>query len=225
MTCRLSKLQQWILKTTLKKGFDSSEDGIGMYIPRKHLIAHWLNENCKARRRGEYGKWKEESDKIRPKFNVSLTRSIKNLHKKELIRTFSISRPDFLLTGDLGLAWRMDAQNAKLSRGLKLLQNQGSADTTKEDEAIGAYLAAKKARKEGRFDLKEIKTGDKYSNIQAIALTSKGKQLGLMLTSPETPKVSNKEDLSTGQVSGLQTASTVTDTAQPVTCMQEVSPQ
>jgi hypothetical protein len=33
--------------------------------------------------------------------------------------------------------------------------------------------------------------------VQAIALTSKGKQLGLMLTSPETPKVSNKEQAKT----------------------------
>jgi hypothetical protein len=193
---RLSKLQQWILKTTLKKGTDSSEDGIGMYIPRKHLITHWLSENCKARRWGEYGKWKEESDKIRPKFNVSLTRSIKNLHKKELIRTFSISRPDFLLTGELGLAWKTDAQNAKFSRGLKLLQNR-TADTSKEDEAIAAYQAVKKARKERRFELKEINVGDRYSNVQAIALTSKGKQLALTLTSPETPKVSNKEQAKT----------------------------
>ena len=190
---RLSKLQQWILKTTLEKGTDSSEDDVGVYVLRKHLITHWLNENCKARRWGEYGKWKEESDKIRPKFNVSLTRSIENLHKKELIRTFSISRPDLLLTGELGLAWKMDAQNAKLSRGLKRLQKQGSVDTTKEDEAIATYEAAKKARKEGRFELREINAGDRYSSVQAIALTSKGKQLALMLTSLETQKVSNKE--------------------------------
>jgi hypothetical protein len=189
---RLSKLQRWILKTTLEKGTDSSEDNVGVYIPRKHLITHWLNENCKAR-----GKWKEEANKIRPKFNVSLTRSIENLHEKELIRTFSISRPDLLLTGELGLAWKMDAQNAKLSRGLKRLQKQGSADTTKEDKAIATYEAAKKARKEGRFELREINSGDRYSSVQAIALTSKGKQLGLMLTLPETPKVSNKEQAKT----------------------------
>jgi hypothetical protein len=193
---RLSKLQQWILKTTLEKGTNSSEDDVGVYIPRKHLITHWLNENCKAKRWGEYGKWKTESDKIRPKLNVSLTRSIENLHKKELIRTFSISRPDLLLTGDLGLAWKTDAQNAKFSRGLKRLQNR-TADTSKEDEAIASYQAAKEARKERRFELKEINADDGYSSVQAIALTSKGKQLALMLTSPETPKVSNKEQAKT----------------------------
>jgi hypothetical protein len=181
---RLSKLQRWILKTTLEKGTDSSEDGIGVYILRKHLITHWLNENCKAR------------EKIRPKFNVSLTRSIENLHKKGLIRTFSISRPDLLLTGDLGLAWKTDAQNAKFSRGLKRLQNL-TADTSKEDEAIASYQAAKEARKERRFELKEINPEDKFSSVQAIALTGKGRQLGLMLTLPETQKVSNKEQAKT----------------------------
>jgi hypothetical protein len=76
---------------------------------------------------------------------------------------------------------------------LKLLQKHGSADTTKEDEAIATYDAAKKARKEGRFELREINAGDRYSSVQAIALTSKGKQLALMLTSVGLAKVSNKE--------------------------------
>ena len=190
---RLSQLQQWILKTTFEKGFDSSDD-IGKYILRQQLIIHWLNENDKDIPQDQQWKWHHKN---RPKFNVSLTRSIKNLHEKELIRTFSISRPDFLLTGELGLAWKTDAQNAKLSRGLKRLQKQGSVDTTKEDEAIATYEAAKKARKEGRFELREINAGDRYSSVQAIALTSKGKQLALMLTSPETPKVSNKEQAKT----------------------------
>jgi hypothetical protein len=186
---RLSQLQQWILKTTFEKGFDSSGDDVGKFILRNHLIFHWLNENWKGKP-GEDWKWIHE---VRPKFNVSLTRSIKNLHEKELIRTFSISKPDLFLTGEFGLAWKMDVQSAKLSRGLKLLQNQGSADTTKEDDTIAAYQAAKEAQKEGRFELKEIKADDKHSSVQAIALTGKGRELTLMLTLPETQKINNKE--------------------------------
>lgn len=76
-----------------------------------------------------------------------------------------------------------------MSRGLK---HFSGVDTTEEDKFIEAFKGAKQAKKEGRFNLTEIKADDKDSSVQAIALTGKGKELALMLTLPETQKVNNK---------------------------------
>ena len=182
---RLSKLQKWILRTAFERGHISAGDDIGKYILRRELVAHWLYENCESYRWGNYGDWKEEAVKILPKFNAALTRSIKNLHDKGLVRTFSISRPDLVI-------WALGSgiRQAKLSRGLMRLQG---ADTTEEDKMIDFYESAKKARKEGRWDLREIKADDRGQSTQAISFTDKGEQLTLLLTLPKTRKFNNKE--------------------------------
>ena len=183
---RLSRLQKWVLKTTLEKGFEpSAGDDFEKYIPRKHLIRHWLNENCKSKRMVDYCNWLKESATIRPKFNVSLTRSIKNLREKGFIRIFRIDTPDLIIW-----AFRDAARQAVLSRGMSRL---AGADTTEEDKIINTYQAAKEARKVGGFRLTEIKVDDEFKHsVQAIALTDKGRQSALMLTSHGCGEINNK---------------------------------
>jgi len=161
-----------------------------MYIPRKRLITHWLNENCKARHWGEYGKWKEEADKIRPKFNVSLTRSIVNLRSKGLVRTFNISRPSLTMW-----AFRDAARQAQLSRGMKRMAGENADE---EDKVLAIYNAAKEANRKGLVSFREVGAGDKFfASIQIVGLTAKGKEIALNANDAESQKISSKEQAKT----------------------------
>ena len=163
MTGRLSKLQQWILKTTLEKGVwihrppvEQGEEFIeGTGISRSELVELWVRQNGSS-----------------PAFEPSLTRSIANLRSKGLVRTF-------------------------------------------RDQP---YTRLRYQELDGRQPLY-------FAWFQArwIQLTEKGRTTALLLNATIVGQINNKEELSTDQISSLQIASPVTDTTQPVTCMQEVS--
>jgi hypothetical protein len=160
---RLSKLQRWILQTTLTKGQLINPPDIlqGLFvIPRKTLAGCWLRENYKDT-------WtQDDMRRARTKLEVSLTRSIVNLHRKGLVRTFKIERPAFFL-------WllRPDFRSAKSERPLKKLSG---ADTSQEDQIIEQYESLRQASREGKVNLIEIKEeSPRKGVIQLIALPAR----------------------------------------------------
>ena len=160
---RLSKLQRWILKTTLNKDLCSTEDNIiqgSFSISRKGLAGCWLRENCKDT-------WtQDDMRRVRAKLEVSLTRSIINLRRKGLVRTFTFERPAFFL-----LLLRPDFRSAKIQRALKKLSG---ADTSQEDQIIEQYESMRQASREGKVNLIEIKDESPQKGvIQLIALTAR----------------------------------------------------
>ena len=164
---RLSKLQKWILQTTLTKGQQINRPDIfqGLFIIyRKGLAGCWLRENYKDT-------WtQDDMRRIRAKLEVSLTRSIINLRRKGLVRTFTIERPAFFL-------WllRPEIRPAKIERALKKLSG---ADTSQEDQIIKQYESTRQASREGKVNLIEIKEESPQKGvIQLIALTARGKEL------------------------------------------------
>ena len=152
---RISKLQKWILKTTLEKGEKMYED-IGICIQRKHfLYFYFLNKN--------------NTQKTRNKFNVSLSRSIRNLFKKGFIRIFNFERPDLLLRIGFGY----EAKMAKLQGALKVLAGQ---ENKEEEQVVDTYERLKEAKREGMVRFRELKSPEE-GMIQAVSLTKKGREI------------------------------------------------
>jgi hypothetical protein len=154
---RLSKLQGWILKTTIERG-GRSED-IGIYIFRKHLVYYRFPD-------------KNGGEKMENSFNVALTRSIRNLFTKGFIRIFKIDQTPELL---LRIGLKQDAQTAKMRRTMKVIA--GEKDTDQEDETISLYEKAKesrKNRKNGMVQFEELTSAS--GTIQIISLTEKGER-------------------------------------------------
>jgi hypothetical protein len=129
-------------------------------VYRKGLAGCWLRENYKDT-------WTQDDlRRIRAKLEVSLTRSIINLRRKGLVRTFTFQRPAFFL-------WllRPDFRSAKNERPLKKLSG---ADTSQEDQIIKQYESLRQANREGKVNLIEIKEENPQTGvIQLIALTAR----------------------------------------------------
>lgn len=111
----------------------------------------------------------EEFEKTKRKFNVSLTRSIRNLCEKQLARAYSTTNP--------WKAWR-SLKIASVEVG-KLLPRMDPAQA--------------RGWKHGDFGLQEITDPNDrdlgWQTVQAIGLTEKGKQVALTLTSSNSAKL------------------------------------
>jgi hypothetical protein len=135
---------------------------------RKYLLELWRREHVIA-----WDEWR----KARPKFNVSLSRSILSLRRKGLVRAFKLDTPDTAV-------WMLAnlLQVTRFTSPLFLSEEQKA----ERQSYTRAYENAKQAKRERRFNYVEIKDGD---YMQAVGLTEAGKQLALTLTSSNAGKL------------------------------------
>jgi hypothetical protein len=179
-TQRLSKLQRWILKTIQERGTDAE---IGRYIFRRELVRSFFAQSSGVNN-------KEVRKRQAAKANVSLTRSIKNLHAKGLVKIFVAYRTRYYFRTGLGKAQRVDASRAKHLRAMKRLEayvKHVPADTSEEDAVLSEYKLRKHMARDGAIIPREI-TGapddfdmmdlefSRALRIQIVALTEKGKR-------------------------------------------------
>lgn len=114
-----------------------------------------------------------------------MTRAIRSLQQKQLLKTFSIVRPELFLWGPIGTAMKTDYYMAKIA---KAFSTPNEEQVKELDAKISQFEAARKAQKEGAVIFRDT-TETKGSKIQVVALTDKGKQLALTLTSQISEKL------------------------------------
>jgi hypothetical protein len=172
---RLSELQRWILETIRERGADGQ---IGRYIYRRDLL-----RSLTVARSSEVNN--KESRKREAAANASLTRSIRRLHARGLVRLFAAYRARSYFGTDLGRAERADALQASQSTVMKQLDalaKGASADTSVEDAVIRKYESKRRLAREGAIIPREItgEPGDfdmldlqfsRTPRIQIVALT------------------------------------------------------
>jgi DNA-binding MarR family transcriptional regulator len=172
---RLSELQRWILKTIRERGSDSQ---IGRYIYRRELLRSLTVARSSEVNNKEYRKQRAAA-------NASLTRSIKSLHAKGLVKLFAAYRARSYFRTDLGRAERADALQASQSMVMKQLDalaKGASADISVEDAVIGQYESKRRLAGEraiipreitgepGDFDMLDLEF-NRTPRIQIVALT------------------------------------------------------
>ena len=177
---RLSKLQRWILKTIQERGTDGE---IGRYVYRRELVRSLVSQSSEINN-------KEARKRQAAKANASLTRSIKNLHMKGLVKIFVAYRTRSYFQTDLGKAERIDARHAKHLRAMKRLEadlKHASADTSEEDATLDEYELKRRMAREravipreitgapGDFDMMDLQF-NRALRIQIVALTEEGKK-------------------------------------------------
>jgi hypothetical protein len=123
-----------------------------------------------------------------------LTRSIKNLRAKGLVKVFAAYRARYYFRTSSGKAQRIGASHAKHLRAMKrleaFLKHDVPADTSEEDSVLSEYEVRRRMAREGAIIPREI-TGapddfelldldfSRVLRIQIVALTEEGKKITL----------------------------------------------
>ena len=177
---RLSELQRWILKTIQERGTDGE---IGRYVYRRELVRSLVSQSSEVNN-------KEARKRQAAKANASLTRSIKNLHVKGLVKIFAAYRTRSYFRTSAGKAEKKDALNAKRLRDMRRLEaglKQTSVDTSEEDATLEEYELKRRMARERAvipreitgapddFDMMDLQFS-RALRIQIVALTEEGKK-------------------------------------------------
>ena len=124
------------------------------------------------------------------KANASLTRSIKNLHMKGLVKIFAAYRTRSYFQTDSGKAEKIDAFHAKQARDMKRVDGAlkgASVETSEEDAVLEEYELKRHMARDGAvipreitgapddFDIMDLQF-NRTLRIQIVALTEEGKK-------------------------------------------------